>query len=597
MWTDNDKKRSEDSFLFQDIARAFEQFGYPRLGDKENIKIKGDIKIKMGSGLKEPDLVYYTNGDPILLVEAKKVGQPDPTEQAFSYVKLFPSEKEEYSKSKVRPKYFACTEGPQITKFCKYVPSIDDRGELVEEIVILDKVLTYQQLLEELGMAKIKTPLTANRFKQDVFYTIVRCFIKEDYKESAKGAKLESKYILKTVRQIYEFLRYPDNYTTHQPYVDLDGHPDLQQEIRRAFESYDWKDCNHIEISQEFRNDIHRAFQKGELNQYITPNEVVRFMANLVDLKTDDSVLDFECGSGGFLFAALQNGISPENIAGVDLDDLPYYSAKVLLALHLGAFEKDIDNKIKIEKRNGLLNFNEQFNIVLSNPSGSSKYPEEENHDLQKVINDLEIDLDNNGKDDSLVPSEYYFSIQRAIKSCKVGGKIAILLPEGFFSNSSDTKLRNYVAKYCRVSGLISLPRGIFYKGSDTKTINSGKQQSNQKMSILLAQKKLEVEPSSGIELNDHLLDNNIFLASISDSKNLENKLKIVLDEYRNWQTEGSLDLTKKVEIKKEIILQRKPIQQELIKKELPLFKEKEENPKTNIVTRISKGLENLFKN
>lgn len=594
MWTDDDKKRSEDSFLFQDIARAFEQYGYPRLGDKENIKIKGDIKIKMGSGLKEPDLVYYTNGDPILLVEAKKIGQPDPTDQAFSYVKLFPAEK--YSKSNVRPKYFACTEGPQIIKFCKYVPSIDERGELVEEIVNLGKTLTYQQLLEELGMAKIKTPLTADRFKQDVFYTIVRCFIKEDYKDSAKGAKLESKYILKTVRQIYEFLRYPNSYATHQPYVDLDGHPDLQQEIRRAFVSYDWKNCDHVEIAREFRSDIHRAFQKGELNQYITPTEVVRFMTNIADLKTDNSVLDFECGSGGFLFAALQNGISPENIAGVDMDDLPYYSAKVLLALHLGVFEKDIDDKINIEKRNGLLNFDNPYDVVLSNPSGSSKYPEEKNQDLEKVINALDIDLDDNGKDDSKIPSEYYFSIQRAIRSCKVGGKIAILLPEGFFSNSSDANLRNYVAKYCRVSALISLPRGIFYKGKDTKTIKSGKQQSNQKMSILLAQKKLEVENGSNIKIDNELLTDNVYLASVTDNDNLENKLKLIFDEYIFWQTNRYLDLSQKLDTKKEIVVPKKIVQEELIKVE-PVFVEKEEKPTTNIVTRIKKGLEGLFKN
>lgn len=588
MWTDDDKKRSEDSFLFQDIARAFEQFGYPRLGDKENIKIKGDIKIKMGSGLKEPDLVYYTNGDPILLVEAKKVGQPDPTEQAFSYVKLFPAEK--YSASKVRPKYFACTEGPYITKFCKYVPYIDDRGELLEQIEVLNSTLTYQQLLEELGMTRIKTPLTANHFKQDVFYTIVRCFLK-----SNSGQKLEAQYILKTVRQIYEFLRFPNSYATHQPYTDLDGHPDLQQEIRRAFDSYDWKNCNHVEIAQEFRSDVHRAFQKGELNQYITPTEVVRFMTNLVDLKTDNTVLDFECGSGGFLFAALQNGIPPENITGVDLDDLPYFSAKILLALHLGVFEKDVDDKIRIEKRNGLLNFSQQFDIILSNPSGSNKYPEEKNRDLEKVKSDLSIDLDNNGQDDSQVPSEYYFSIQRAVKSCKVGGKIAILLPEGFFSNSSDSVLRNYVAKYCRISALISLPRGIFYKGKNTKTIKSGKQQSNQKMSILFGQKKLEIKAKTRLEVdNDSLLDG-VFLASVSDKDNLENELKIVLDQYKFWQANEHLDLSQKIEAKKELSLPKKPIQQELIKRELPLFKEEE--PKISIVTRISKGLEGLFKN
>jgi len=589
MWTDEDKKRPEISFVIHNIIPLFEKLGYPKAGDSENLKIQSDIKIQMGSETKYPDLVYYYRGDPILLIEAKRPNKPDPTNQAFSYIRLFPSEK--YSKNKVRPKYFACTDGPFISKFCKYTPTLNENtGDIEDNFLELKEPLTYQQLLEELGFTDTKPELTPNNFYQDIFYNIAKCFLN-------KGDKLESKYILKTVLQIYNYLRYRNNFTNYQPYIDLSEKPDRQQEIYRALTTFDWVNCDHKSIAEEFRNIIIRAFQAGKLNQYITPIEVVKFMANLVDLKTDNSVLDFECGSGGFLFAALQNGISPENITGVDLDELPYYSAKVLLALHLGAFEKDIDNKIKIEKRNGLLNFDKQFDVVLSNPSGSSKYPDEEHNDLQKVIKDLEIDLDNNGKNDSTVPSEYYFSIQRAIKSCKVGGKIAILLPEGFFSNSSDTKLRNYVAKYCRVSALISLPRGIFYKGSDTKTINSGKQQSNQKMSILLAQKKLEVEPNSGIELDNNLLNNNVFLASISESDNLENKLKITLDEYRNWQVEDSLDLSKKVEPKRGTILPKKPIQQELIKKELPLFKEQEENPKTNIVTRISKGLENLFKN
>lgn len=589
MWTNEDKKRPEISFVIHNIIPLFEKLGYPKAGDSENLKIQSDIKIQIGSETKYPDLVYYHNGDPILLIEAKRPNKPDPTNQAFSYVRLFPSER--YSKNKVRPKYFACTDGPFISKFYKYTPTLNEStGDIEDNFLELKEPLTYQQLLEELGFTGTKPELTPNNFHQDVFYNIAKCFL-------SKGDKLESKYILKTVLQIYNYLRYRNNFTNYQPYIDLSGKSDRQQEIYRALTTFDWENCDHKSIAEEFRNIIIRAFQAGKLNQYITPIEVVKFMANLVDLKTDNSVLDFECGSGGFLFAALQNGISPENITGVDLDDLPYYSTKVLLALHLGAFEKDIDNKINIEKRNGLLNFDKQFDVVLSNPSGSSKYPEEEHHDLQKIIKDLEIDLDNDGKNDSIVPSEYYFSIQRAIKSCKVSGKIAILLPEGFFSNSSDTKLRNYVAKYCRVSALISLPRGIFYKGSNTKTINSGKQQSNQKMSILLAQKKLEVGPRSGIEIDNNLLNDNIFLASISESNNLENKLKVVLDEYKNWQAEGSLDLLKKVEQKKEIVLPKKPIQQELIKKELPLFKEHEENPKKNIVTRISKGLENLFKN
>ena len=65
------ENRSEDSYIFHDILPAFADYGYPTAGDSENLKIKSDIKIKMGSGTKEPDVVYYAEGFQFSLLRRK----------------------------------------------------------------------------------------------------------------------------------------------------------------------------------------------------------------------------------------------------------------------------------------------------------------------------------------------------------------------------------------------------------------------------------------------------------------------------------------------------------------------------------------------
>ncbi|MDO9287216.1 MAG: N-6 DNA methylase, partial [Thermodesulfovibrionales bacterium] len=139
--------------------------------------------------------------------------------------------------------------------------------------------------------------------------------------------------------------------------------------------------------------------------------------------------------------------------------------------------------------------------------------------------------------------------IQQAVRSCKVGGKICLVLPEGFFSNSQDEILRKYVAKHCKILAIVSLPRGVFKKGTSTKTIKSGSQSSPQKMSILYAEKTCPVIDGAGIEIDDNEIGYPVFLANISPPEStagdvcewLEPRLNIVLEEWKKWQTENHL--------------------------------------------------------
>ena len=191
--------------------------------------------------------------------------------------------------------------------------------------------------------------------------------------------------------------------------------------------------------------------------------------------------------------------------------------------------------------------------IVIGNPAGSSKY---EHNDLWKALKHLSRDLDLNDRDDKF--SEYNFSIQQAVISVRVGGKICLILPEGVFSNSNDEYLRKFIIKHCKVLAIIGLPRGAFKRGTSTKKQSGGSQTASMKMSILYAEKIREV--TEGIELDD-LADINypVFLAQIDEPESasgqicdwLEPRLAIVYDQWKQWKDKHELIDMPKVKLGK----------------------------------------------
>ena len=532
----NKENRSEDSYIVNDILPAFADYGYPVAGDSENLKIKGDIRIRMGSTYKEPDVVFYANGIPVLLVEAKREGKSqngrkDAEDQARSYIRNFPIEK--YSRDGRPPQYAAVTIGKKIY-FYKYEFDINQYGALIDKLEPIKDILTYDELRKAYGLKEREKPkLTPESFK-NVFYQLVSALDLENEK------KITPEIILRTVQLVYEFLRNPTNYTSRSPYTDLDGHPDRQRWIRNILRQYDWNNLGQ-EIADQFRLEILRAFQGSkQLNQYITPWAVVVFMTHLADIKPEDRVLDFECGSGGFLAAAIRSGVTLENILGVDIANLPYYVSRVFLALNFNIKGTKLDS-LPVYRDNGLKDWGSNWDVVISNPAGGEKY---QLNDLNEIYNFLEKDIDLNGRNDPA--TEYNFSVQRAVRSAKVGGRICLVLPEGFFSNSSAEFLRKYVVKHCRVEAIISLPRGIFYKGTTVRQVQAGRQASQQKMSILLAVKIKEVIEGEGINLDSTKINYPVFLAAVqkpntNDPNWLEKVLERILEEYKYWERNKNL--------------------------------------------------------
>ncbi len=585
--------RPEIAYLVQNILPLFaSQFSFPSPEDEQNTKID-ELPIRIGSGTKKPDTVYFWEKVPVFLIEAKKEGESeeDAVDQALSYIRNFPVER--YSKNGVRPRYFAVTVGKNIFFYAhRFEIEKDNFKDWAEKLEI---PMLFPDLLKEYGLKKIEKTeiLTPDIFRKEVLNELGPIY--------KFGDKITPEVVNNTSQQVLSFLQYGRDFTSHRPYTDLEGHKDRQAQIRQLYEKFNWIDSLGPEVAKEFRSYILRSFQGTNLNQYLTEQCVIAFMVNLADeLKPETAVLDFECGSGGFLAAVIEKGVLLQNILGIDIDELPYIIAKTYLALYFGVTGKDQIDALPVKQDNGLFYHGKNWDLIIGNPAGGNKY---ENGDLEKIGENLDRDLDRNGRlDDSL--SEYNLSIQQAVSSAKVDGKICLVLPEGFFSNSQDEFLRKFVSKHCKVLAIVSLPRGVFKKGTSTRQQQRGSQTSSQKMSILYAQKIRDIDkdnPSEGIDFQE--LNYSVFLASVNEPESrsgqvcdwLDQKLDIVFEQWQEWLNAGQLKPIPAVKVtsKEE---EKKP-------KTIPLFEKKgnlqepiQLKPKeAKSKTKISKFLEDIF--
>lgn len=584
-------KRPEIAFVIQNVLPLFaSQFDFPLPDDEVNTKIE-EIPVRIASGVKKPDVVYYYDGFPVFLIEAKKEGksEKDAVEQALSYIRNYPVD--EYSKNSIKPRFFAVTIGKQIIFYAhRFEIEQNNFKDWAEKLV---NPITFAELLEEYGLKKIerKEVFTPEVFRKEVLNELGPLYKFED--------KITPEVVKNVAMQVLAFLQYGKDYTGHRPYIDLERNKDRQAQVRQVYEKFDWINSLGPEVAKEFRTYILRSFQGTNLNQYLTEQCVIAFMTNLVgDLTPETKVLDFECGSGGYLAAVIDKGVELENIRGVDIDELPYIISKTYIALFFKKSGVEEIETLPVIKGNGLFYQGNNWDLTVGNPAGGSKY---EHGDFEKIEENLDLDLDRNGRRDSI--SEYNLSIQQAVNSMRVGGKFCLVLPEGFFSNSNDEYLRKFVSKYCKILAIVSLPRGVFKKGTSTRQQQRGAQTSSQKMSILYVEKQSEIDKTNPIgELDFNDLEYPVFLASVCEPESrsgeierwLEPELNVVWQQWQEWQQNQTLKEIPKVEIKQPVIpntIETPPSLFDQVVKEVEQPKEIE--TKTNI--KISEDLEDLF--
>ncbi len=282
---------------------------------------------------------------------------------------------------------------------------------------------------------------------------------------------------------------------------------------------------------------------KGEKGQYFTPRYVIDMRVKMLNPKKYESMIDPASGSCGFPIHTCfyvwkqiykEKGIEAshlftaedkipeckdyvrENIFGIDFDEKSVRVSKMLNliagdghsnVLYLNSIDYDnwdewiknedwIDiyndgwKKLKKFRTKKDENGSFEFDILMANPPFAGDIKE------SRILARYELSKNANGKVQNKVGRDILF-IERNLNMLKSGGRMAIVLPQGRFNNSTDKYIRDFISERARILAVIGLHGNVFKPHTGTKT------------SVLLLQKWDD-------KLCPKVEDYNIFFATMS---------------------------------------------------------------------------------
>ncbi|GHT16959.1 hypothetical protein AGMMS4956_20220 [Bacteroidia bacterium] len=104
-----------------------------------------------------------------------------------------------------------------------------------------------------------------------------------------------------------------------------------------------------------------------------------------------------------------------------------------------------------------------EFDVLMANPPFAGDI------DDDVILATHEIAKNSAGKKTAKMSRDILF-IERNLNFLKSGGRMAIVLPQGRFNNSSDKQIREYIAGRCRILAVVGLHGNVFKPHTGTKT-------------------------------------------------------------------------------------------------------------------------------
>ena len=103
------------------------------------------------------------------------------------------------------------------------------------------------------------------------------------------------------------------------------------------------------------------------------------------------------------------------------------------------------------------------FDILMANPPFAGDIKE------GRILHQYTLGFKGNGKAQSKVGRDILF-IERNLDFLKPGGRMAIVLPQGRFNNTSDKYIRDFIAERARILAVVGLHTNTFKPHTGTKT-------------------------------------------------------------------------------------------------------------------------------
>ncbi|HEY5504968.1 MAG TPA: N-6 DNA methylase [Sedimentisphaerales bacterium] len=345
----------------------------------------------------------------------------------------------------------------------------------------------------------------------------------------------------------------------------------------------EWKLFNsNLDVVDDAFEYLVNKSSKGEKGQFFTARWVIDMCVKMLNPQENETLIDTACGSAGFPVHSIfhvwkdilkDEGLSVshlftmdekparcieyarEKVFGIDFDEKSVRVARCLNLiagdgetniLHLNTLDwKKWDETIKQEDwietygpgwskfkklraKNGD-NRAFQFDVLMANPpfAGDLKQPD--------MVSLYDLGHKANGKPEDKVGRDLLF-IERNLDFIRPGGRMAVVLPQGRFNNSSDRRVREFIAERCRILAVVGLHPSTFKPHTGTKT------------SVLFVQKWND-DPKAGA-LCKKVDDYNIFFATQRKESKDTSGEKIIApgkdgkplrDEHGHWIVQHDL--------------------------------------------------------
>ncbi|MFK5924185.1 MAG: N-6 DNA methylase [Verrucomicrobiota bacterium] len=490
-----------------------------------------EYSVSFGREKKRADIVIFDKQDTrsvYLIVELKKPKLKDGKEQLKSYCNATGApigvwtngESISYYHRK-DPNFFE--DIPGIPKATEKLSDILTERWTIDDLVKKDKLINERKSLKDL-ILEMEDEVLANA-GVDVFEELFKLIFTKLFDEMSSG---------RNKKRHLEFRNYGDTETELKEKIGelfnlakkkWEGvfSPDSKIDLTASHLSVCVSSLQDVKLFNSNLDVVDEAFEylinkssKGEKGQYFTPRYVIDMCVKMLDPKEDETLIDTAAGSCGFpvhsifhvwekiladeglpkshLFTAEEKSqrctdYVNDKVFAIDFDERSVRVARTLNliagdgqtnVLHLNTLDWERwDEKTKDEewidtynqgwkklkklraKKNSDHHFN--FDVLLANPPFAGDIKE------SRILAKYDLGKKPNGKYQTKVGRDLLF-IERNLDFLKPGGRMAVVLPQGRFNNSSDKHLREYIMEHCRILAVVGLHGNVFKPHTGTKT-------------------------------------------------------------------------------------------------------------------------------
>ena len=234
----------------------------------------------------------------------------------------------------------------------------------------------------------------------------------------------------------------------------------LMRQVVNKINEVDFKNLSERQHFGDIYEQILNDLQKKHSGEVYTPRGVTAFMAERIDPKPGETLLDPACGTGGFLTCALSHMREryvkqPEDeqtmqktLRAFEKKAFPYMLCVTNMLLHEVEVPDFVHHDNTLSRPYTDWGSGDRVDVVLTNPPFSGKE---------------EDGTENNFPQHFRTKQTAILFLALIIRLLKPGGRAAVVMPDGFmFGEDVDTRLKKHLMEECNLHTIVRLPDSVF---------------------------------------------------------------------------------------------------------------------------------------